>query len=140
MAKNKFTIDYFTKKFENTPKSRWICGEFQEKRGNKVVACALGHCGVKGDSASEMTTEGLSLTRLFVGYSKATKSCTSPAIDINDNGEIRAGVVGNKEYIQLRAEHPRTRILTALKMLKEYRTTKAREKRYRQKKAKNAQA
>jgi hypothetical protein len=45
MARNKYTVDYFIKKFKAIPGAKWGVNSFMSAGGNKM--CALGHCGLR---------------------------------------------------------------------------------------------
>jgi hypothetical protein len=42
MSKSKYSVNYYIKKFEATPESKWCVGAYTDKLGRH---CALGHCG-----------------------------------------------------------------------------------------------
>ena len=55
----KFTPDYFIKKFDAIPESKWTTNAFKDKNGCK---CALGHCGF---TTGKPTPEGFALAEWF---------------------------------------------------------------------------
>lgn len=92
----KYDIDYFIKKFDAIPDSKWGCGAFSSN-GRR---CALGHCGV-GKSV-RYTAESLVLSRLFLQIE------SNPA-DIND---------GTMDCWRDLGHTPKKRILNALYLAK----------------------
>ncbi len=95
--KNKYTVEYFIKKFSKIPDSKWNVGDFISYDGKKK--CALGWCGMKNVDPKESlfgkeTKESTELENLLNNY----------VADINDGR--------NPKYKQ---ETPKARILAALK-------------------------
>lgn len=84
-----YDVDYFIKKFEAIPDSKWCVGNLEDRQCRH---CALGHCGETGYG---MTIEGEALYWLL------------PTVDRINDGETFG-----------KGKHPRTRILNALRDLK----------------------
>lgn len=89
--RNKYTINYFIKKFKAIPEKFWITHTFKHETGAR---CALGHCGMQ--NADQGTPEGEALKNIFQvnGYS---------IFRVNDSQEV---------FTQ---ETPRARVLAALR-------------------------
>ncbi len=118
----KFTVDYFIKKFKAIPRYHWTCGAFQESKyeGRVVMACALGHCGVTGANNNEYTPEATALLNLMRDKLGAHVICVN---DCDDSKEFTRSTGGMNPreavcYVN-KGKHPRTRVLNALKTIKE---------------------
>lgn len=85
----KYNIDYFIKFFTQIPKNKWTIGKLKTQNGKK---CALGHCG---------------------GYS------TKKSIALDDILRNTMFINDGRTSFVLLGKHPKTRILRALKNIKE---------------------
>lgn len=87
---NKYTLDYFIKKFSKIPKNKWCTGSYTDSNG---LHCAIGHTfNVKGET---------SFINKLVHLTELTQ--------VND---------GKNPFHKL-GKHPRTRVVNYLKSLKE---------------------
>lgn len=96
----KYIIDYFIKKFEAIPRSKWTIREFE----NDGKYCALGHCGAEYISGrgESLPAEAIALQNIIWHYSSFYGVC-----DINDGEEST-----------LKQKTPKGRILAALRQIK----------------------
>lgn len=108
--KNKYTVDYFIKKFEKIPQKEWTVGEYVNDKGK---CCALGHCGAKlvfdkhsGIEDEYFPEEAEALKELLVYYTAYLPSL------IND-GDVSEYNLG----------HPKKNILAALGEIKKIKMT-----------------
>ena len=103
----KYNADYFIKKFESIPESKWAIGSFKRKYGQ---CCALGHCGQTNFAASE---EANALSSLFYMYLN-----TNPVM-INDAvGHLRDDAGKELMRVDEFGTTPKERILVALECIK----------------------
>lgn len=64
-----YDLNYFINKFKNIPDNQWICGHLENKTEEKIMSCALGHCGVKYfEQAYLDNIEAFALVQLFNKY------------------------------------------------------------------------
>ena len=64
-----YDVDYFINKFTQIPDDLWVCGSLNTKRNEKVVSCALGHCGIIISEEEYLENpEALALVKLFIKY------------------------------------------------------------------------
>lgn len=102
----KFTVDYFIKKFEAIPYTKWVMLDWKDGAGG---FCANGHCGVDlYGKAIYPTMEGNGLRRVF----------STLATDyINDKGmaySVVAACINDGDDYRYQQPHPKQRILAAL--------------------------
>ena len=97
-----YDADHFIKKFESIPEEKWASGNFVDPHNGGM--CALGHCGARFHSAmgEEHTDESKALSRLFRKH----------------NLEI-AAVNDGITVTYAKGIHPKTRVISALKTIKE---------------------
>lgn len=97
--RNKYTVNYFIKKFSAIPRRLWTTGKYTRGEAH----CVLGHCGVRSDLLS------LSITSESDAFSKL----------ILDNivGRNATGI-NDWSSVQFPQRTPRGRILAALKYIK----------------------
>lgn len=95
-TKNKYTVDYFIKKFTAIPVSKWTIAEFHNNEHTKF--CALGHCGLTEEKQNG--EEGDALFELFSEHNLW--------VDIVND-------IPDGQFLQ---KTPRGRILAALRWIK----------------------
>lgn len=99
----KYDVDYFIAKFSAIPKNKWTTKKYSDGNG---AHCALGHCGATEETL--VNTEVSALTQIIFDAFKYYVS------EINDfENSLAAG------------KHPRTRILNALKYIKNKKKNKS---------------
>lgn len=92
--KEKYTVDYFIKKFEKIPEWKWAENTFH----HEGRSCALGHCGWRRDDTSDI--EGKHLVELF-----DLLKTNAPAINDGNN-------------LNYQQPTPKQRVLAALRDVK----------------------
>lgn len=95
---NRYTVDYFINKFKAIPRNRWCTGSLVDTEGRR---CALGHCQIR--MGTPIGREASALIKLMSGYYRVGHN---PVAQINDDTTSKW-------------KHPRTRILMALKKIKQ---------------------
>ena len=90
----KYDVDFFIRKFSKIPARRWICDVYEKKVKGVKKCCALGFCYLDKDTGIK---QGEALIRLF------------DVVGVNDNLDDKYSHLG---------KIPKTRILTALKLIK----------------------
>lgn len=105
----KYTVDYFIKKFEAIPEDKWYVGKFF---GPEERCCAVGHCALPGNYKLHpfQTPEGLALMTLFQTYKMSVYSTN------DGEGELRDYECFMGTGIPFT---PKSRIIRALKWIKE---------------------
>ena len=64
-----YDIDYFINKFTQIPDDYWICGSLYTKSEEKIMSCALGHCGIIISEEKYLENpEAFALVKLFNKY------------------------------------------------------------------------
>jgi hypothetical protein len=96
---NKYTVNYFIKKFKAIPNKQWCTGSYETETGNH---CALGHCGFR-----DINYFGITRT------DRRTDEGRELLLILPDVAEINDGI--HYSYSQAT---PRGRVLAALKDLK----------------------
>jgi hypothetical protein len=105
--KTKYTVDYFIEKFSKIPDKFWCKSYYTSYDQGIEKHCALGHCGFKceDDGGENTTKEGKALIKLIITKLRHAVS------DINDGTY--------EEFVCMLGDDPKTRIINALKMIKE---------------------
>jgi hypothetical protein len=105
MTTTQYTPDYYISKFEAIPDKFWTTGNYATRRGDTLVCCAYGHCGVRGifDEQDGNNEEADALRDLFLRCPLKPAS----VIEINDGR--------NPNFQQ---PTPKARILAALREIK----------------------
>ena len=102
MNENKYTVDYFIRKFEAIPDDRWTTEKYIDHDDRR---CAIGHCGVSEDGN-------------FVG-AETPESCALRAIFKLHLGNLCVASVNDGDCPWLFPQAtPRARILAALRQAK----------------------
>lgn len=88
--KEKYSIDYFINKFTKIPAEMWIIGKVNDDKGR---CCALGFCNEMGEM--------------------------DPLVDLFKEKDLKVPWVNDGKDIRFNQKSPKTRIIAALKWIKE---------------------
>lgn len=100
--RNKYTIDYFIRKFTRTKPSEWCRYAFRNHKGQ---SCAMGLCGERYNRSTAASTK---LCFLFNDHDLH-------AAYVNDNS--RRGIWAKRFPKAAKAKTPRGRVLAALRQM-----------------------
>ena len=101
-----FIYNYFIKKFESIPESKWFVDEYSNENDTKF--CAYGHCGMREGFRINDLVEPFALKNIFNDYIGTSYDNTIPIINDGDFGW------------KLVSKSPKERILLALYTIKEF--------------------
>lgn len=108
MKENKFTVDYFIKKFEAIPEDEWAVQHLETPDGAR---CAMGHCG----GHVNQSKESASLAKLLSNLTGASPDRDISIYAINDGLDtIRLGYHFENKYTSKKIKGAKQRILAAL--------------------------
>lgn len=105
---NKYTVDYFIKKFEAIPEDKWAVQHLVTSSGAR---CAMGHCGGHVNESEESA----SLAKLLSNLTGALPDQDISIYAINDGLDtIRLGYHFENKYTSKKIRGAKQRILAAL--------------------------
>ena len=115
-----YSVDYFIKKFEAIPESKWTTGVFRDFFNNR---CAMGHCMpsriIAESTKDKYRNEDMSLKKTFTKkFKEELYECAALSALFN-SGDKREGsgmvfLVNNGDDSRYQQPSPKQRILAAL--------------------------